>query len=290
MSGRHSPTRWFHRFWTALFGAIRGYGRHGDGQPAAAIAFRVLFSLVPLVALAVAIADLLVPDARREDLVEWIIETLAGSTGLEESIRRALTQGAGVASVVGLVALGGLIWAASGMMGAIRRAFQTVWESEIRDSYLRGKIVDFAVVIGAGIVLTVGFGLGIVVDIVFEVGSEVGAAVGIARAGGWLAAAAASALTLGLIFACFAGLYRLLPMNAPPWEALWPGAGVGTIAFQVATTVYSIYLAHFGDLSVLYGSLGAVLGFLLVVWVGSIALLLGAEIVAGWPTRDTPEP
>jgi membrane protein len=66
-----------------------------------------------------------------------------------------------------------------------------------------------------------------------------------------------------------------------PWEALWPGAAVGAIAFQASPNVYGIYLSHFGDLSVLYGSFGAVLGFLLVVWVGSIALLLGAEIVAG---------
>lgn len=282
-------TRWLQRFRTALLGAIRGYSRHGDSQQAAAIAFRVLFSLVPLAALTVAIADLVIPQARRDELVQWIVETLSGSTGLEESVRRALTQGGGAASLAGLVALGGLLWAASGMMAAIRRAFQTIWESEMRESYVWGKIVDVVVVLGAGIVLTVGFGLSIVVDIVFDVGSDIGAAVGIEGAGGWLGAAATSAATLGLVFACFAGLYRLLPTTPPRWEALWPGAALGAVGFQVATTVYSVYLAHFRDLSALYGSLGAVLGFLLVVWVGSIAMLLGAEIVAGWPARDPPE-
>jgi membrane protein len=246
----------------------------------------VLFSLVPLAALIVAIVDLVLPGAAREEVVEWVIDTLSGSTGLEESVRRALAPGTTAASGAGLVALGGLIWAASGMMGAIRRAFQTIWGSDAPSSYIRGKIVDFVVVLGAGVVVILAFGLAIVVDVVYEVGSDLGAAVGIAGGGGWLGAAATSAATLGLTFGCFAALYRLVPSSAPRWEAYWPGAAVGAVGFQLATTLYGAYLARFGDLSVVYGSLGAVLGFLLVVWAGSLALLLGAEIVAGWPLAE----
>jgi membrane protein len=89
-----------------------------------------------------------------------------------------------------------------------------------------------------------------------------------------------------LTFGCFVALYRVVPSEPPSWDALWPGAAIGAIGFQVATTVYGTYLARFGDLNVIYGSLGAVLGFLLVVWAGAIALLLGAEIAAGWPPRE----
>jgi membrane protein len=281
-----SQTRWLHRFRYAVVAAVRGYSRHGASQQAAAIAFRVLFSLVPLIALLVAIVDLVIPETARERVVEWVVGSLSGSTGLEESVQRALNQGPAAASIAGLVALGGLIWAASGMMGAIRRAFQAIWESGPRHSYVRGKIVDLVVVLGTGIAVIVGFGLSIVVDAVYEVGSHIGAAVGVESAGGWLGAAATGAARLGLVFACLAALYRVLPTTAPRWEALWPGAAVGAVGFQLATTVYSAYLARFGDLSVVYGSLGALLGFLLVVWAGAIAMLIGAEIVAGWPDTD----
>jgi membrane protein len=64
-----------------------------------------------------------------------------------------------------------------------------------------------------------------------------------------------------------------------------PGAAIGAIGFVLATTACGTHLARFGDLSAVYGSLGAVLGFLLVVWAGAIAMLFGAEIVAGWPPR-----
>lgn len=281
-----SQACWLHRFRHALVAGVRGYSRHGGTQHAAAIGFRVLFSLVPLVALVVAIVDLVLPEAKREDVVRWVIDLLSGSTGLEESVRHALHQEPTAASIAGLVALGWLIWAASGMMGAIRRALQAIWESDTPDSYVRGKIVDFAVVLGTGIAVIVGFALSIVVDAVYEVGSNIGSAVGIESAGGWLGAAAASAATLGLIFGCFAALYRVLPTTAPRWEAIWPGAAVGAVGFQLATTIYSAYLARFGGLSVVYGSLGALLGFLLVVWAGAIAMLIGAEIVAGWPDAD----
>jgi membrane protein len=256
-------------------------------QHAAAIAFRVLFSLVPLIALTVAIVDLVLPEPRREEVVNWVIDTLSGSTGLEDSVRRAVGHGATTASLAGLVALAGLIWAASAMVSAIRRAFGTIWESEALRPYVRGKLVDLAVVFGAVLVAIAAFGIGIVAEAISGLGSGIGSAVGIESAGSWLAAMTSTALTLGMIFVSFAALYRIVPTTAPRWEAVWPGALVGAVGFLLATTVYGAYLSRFGKLSAIYGSLGAVLGFLLVVWAGAVALLMGAEIVASWPRGDT---
>ena len=54
---------------------------------------------------------------------------------------------------------------------------------------------------------------------------------------------------------------------------------MGAIGFELTTIAYGWYLTQFSDRSV-YGSLGALLGFLLVVYWGVVAMLLGAEIVA----------
>lgn len=270
-----------------MFSAIRGYSAHGLSQQAAAIAFRVLFSLVPLAALFVSIADLVVPASRREEIIDWVVDKLSGTGALEDSVRRALTAGGTTASVVGVIALVGLFWAASGMMASIRRAFQTIWEGSTRRSFVRGKLVDFVVVLGTGLVVIVGFGLSIAVQAVVEVGNDVADAAGIDDAGSVLSATASGAATLALTFGCFLALYRVVPPARPSWDGLWPGAAIGAIGFQAATTVYGTYLARFGDLNVIYGSLGAVLGFLLVVWAGAIALLFGAEIAAGWPPKKS---
>ncbi len=246
----------------------------------------MLFSLVPLVALMVAAANLVLPESRREEVVNWTIDTLAGSAGLEASVRRALIQDETTMSVAGLVALVGLIWAAGGMMGAIRRAFVTIWEQAPRETYLHGKLVDLAGLLGAGLAALVAFGLSVVVDAVSEAETSLGAALGIAGADGWLRAATGRAASLLFIFACFCALYRIVPPVVPRWAAIWPGAAVGAVGLKLATTAYGTYLARFGELNVVYGSLGAVLGFLLVVWAGSIAMLFGAEVVAAWPSPD----
>ena len=73
--------------------AVRGYSLHGLSQQAAAIAFRVLFSLVPLVALTVSLLDLVLPERASERLVEWVVGELLGSTELEASVGNVLDQG-----------------------------------------------------------------------------------------------------------------------------------------------------------------------------------------------------
>jgi membrane protein len=91
-----------------------------------------------------------------------------------------------------------------------------------------------------------------------------------------------------LTFGVLVGLYRSVPPVAPRFRAIWPPALVATIGFHLATAVYALYLARYGNVTAVYGPLGAVLGFLLVVHVGVIIILVGAELTAAWPEPDVP--
>lgn len=62
----------------AAFAASNGYTRHATSQLAAAIAYRVLFSLVPLASFIVAIADALLPDAQRDAVARWLASAVPG--------------------------------------------------------------------------------------------------------------------------------------------------------------------------------------------------------------------
>jgi uncharacterized BrkB/YihY/UPF0761 family membrane protein len=48
--------------------------------------------------------------------------------------------------------------------------------------------------------------------------------------------------------------------------------------------------ADSNDVTAVYGPLGAVLGFLLVVYFGIYIVLLGAELVAAWPEQAAAPP
>jgi membrane protein len=264
----------------AISAAIRGYRVHGLPQQAAAISFRVLFSFVPLVALTVSVLHLMLPADVADRFASWLIGELAGAPELESSVDRAVVGGRATASVASVVALAALIWGASGVMGSIRFAFQTIWSTAHRRPYVRGKLLDVALVLGVGIVAIVGFGLGIVAEAIAQLGGDLGDALGLTRSGDRLGEVIGIGVSLALTLACLIALYLAVPPERPRWFALWPGAVVGAIGFELTTIAYGWYLTQFSDLAVVYGSLGALLGFLLVVYWGVVAMLLGAEIVA----------
>jgi membrane protein len=260
--------------------ALRGYSAHALSQQAAAISFRLLFSLVPLVALVVSVVHVFLPAELADRLVEWLVDDLVGSPGLEESVQRAVVGGRATASVAGILAVVGLIWAASSLMSSIRRAFEAIWESAPHRSFVRGKLVDLALVLGTGVFAVAAFGLGIAAQAVAQLGGNLGDALGLTGRGDVLGEVMGLATALMVTFFSLAALYRVVPPVRPPWSAVVRGAVAGTIGFELATVAYGWYLARFGDLSVVYGSFGALLGFLLVVYAGVIAMLAGAELVA----------
>lgn len=262
--------------------AVRGYSVHGLSQQAAAIAFRVLFSLVPLVALTVSLLDLVLPERASERLLDWVVGELLGSTELEDSVGNVLDQGAITPSITGFLSLAALLWAASAMMGSIRFAFQAIWTTAPRRRFVRAKLLDVVLALTVGIVAIAAFGLSIIAESVAQLGGDVGDALGLTDAGAWTGVAFSAVSSLAFIVVCFAGLYRVVPPVRPSWTSIAVGAVVGALGFQIATAAYGWYLSWSGELAAVYGSLAALLGFLLVVYAGAVAMLVGAEIVADW--------
>ena len=207
------------------------------------------------------------------------------STSVEGAIQQAGTP----ASVAGAIALAGFIWAASGMMGAIRLAFMAVWGGEVRRPYLRGKLLDGALVLGAGLLILTAFGLTIVVQVATATSTKIADELGLGeRATGGIGALAQLGASLALVFAAFALLYRVVPPVPIRLLDVLPGAAFATVGVHLAVAGFSIYLDRFADFDDIYGPLGAVLAFLLLVWVTAAILLVGACVAAAWPKAAQP--
>jgi membrane protein len=86
-------------------------------------------------------------------------------------------------------------------------------------------------------------------------------------------------LVFAMASAAFAGLYRLGPSRKPPrWPWLVPGAMAAAALWMVGSAGFSWYLNNIATLDATYGSLGAVIGFMLWVWLSVIVVLVGAEL------------
>ena len=261
--------------------AAGGYTRHATAQLAAAIAYRVLFSLVPLAAFLVALVDVVLPDEARNAVADWLLSVVPGEA-LDPAVERALTDSPVSPTAAGLVSLVVLLWSASAMMGAIRVAFRVIWENDFRRTYVESKLLDFALVLGVGVLAVASLGATLLVQILAEIGRDLSATIGAGTEGRIVATAAEVLTSAALTFAVLAVLYRTLPPVAPRWRSVWLPALLASVSFHALTAVYALYLARSGDLAAVYGPLGAVLGFLLVVYLGVTVILAGAELVAAW--------
>ncbi len=269
--------------WTAE-NAGSTYTQSACGQRAAAISYHVLFSLVPFLALLLSVLELVLPQSAHERVLEWLVNVAPLPGEVETSVEGAIEHAGTPASVAGAVALVGFVWAASGMMAAVRSAFRAVWGSEADRPYLRGKLLDGALVLGAGLLILTAFGLTIVVQVATETTTELADELGLAVwATDEIGALAQLGASLVLAFAAFTLLYRVVPPVPVRIVDVLPGAAVATLGVHLAGAGFSIYLDRFADFDDVYGPLGTVLAFLLLVWVTAAILLVGACLAAAWP-------
>ena len=129
-------------------------------QYAAAIAYRVLFSLFPLTIALVSIFGLVLQDDElRQKVIDEIVDILPVSESGQGNIQTSIEQIATPLSAIGLVSLVALLWGASGMMASIRLGLEAAMKVDRGRPAVRAKLVDFVLVAAAGVLVIVIVGL-----------------------------------------------------------------------------------------------------------------------------------
>jgi membrane protein len=106
------------------------------------------------------------------------------------------------------------------------------------------------------------------------------------RANGWEVVSIAwlglgAVVLFAVVVSALAGLYRFGPSHrAPAWRTYWPGAIAAAIIWIGGSVAFSAYVGQFGHYEKTYGSLGAIIGFMVWIWFSALAILSGAELNA----------
>ena len=291
------PRYWWHwwdvnaRWWwrdvrVLVRETIREFGADQCPQLAAGISYYVLFSIFPLALLFLAISGLvLANESLREDLVANLFDVLPLSEGegredLESAVS-GLTTGI---SVAGLFSVVGLMWSASGMMGALRRALNQAWDTDYKRPFLHGKLLDLVMVMSLGILVSLSVGATIFLQVARRVSDNLSDALGPLGSGATLGLEVVAVLVpLLLSFVTFMVLFKFVPSVKTRFRSIWPGALLAAVLFEGVKNGFAIYLRNFGNYDAVYGSLGTVVAFLFFVYVSANIMLLGAEAAAEWP-------
>ena len=129
-------------------------------QYAAAIAYRVLFSLFPLTIALVSIFGLVLQDDElRQSVIDELIDFLPVSEAGQNNVEQSIEEIATPLSAIGLISLVALLWGASGMMASIRLGLEAAMKVDRGRPAARAKLVDFILVAAAGVLVLVIVGL-----------------------------------------------------------------------------------------------------------------------------------
>lgn len=84
-----------------------------------------------------------------------------------------------------------------------------------------------------------------------------------------------------VLVAGLAALYRFGPSREQAqWRWVSPGALLAVAVWIVASIMFSWYVANFGNYDKTYGTLGAVIGLMMWMWISATIILVGAELNA----------
>jgi len=261
----------------ATLQAVRNFADHDGLTASAAIAYYALFSLFPLLLVALAAAAFVLPDLPAHRQVLYLVDTYA--PGARPLIQENLARLVGIRSGVGVVGLVFFAWSASAVFAAIARALDRAVGAGRRPSPVRFRVVGLAMVAVTAVVLIAALAGATWLETLRRQGT----AVPWPAAGpvGVVAQAAAGVLTFGTILA----VYRLVPAGAPPARHLWPGALLASAGLHLARSLFARYVAAVHAGVVVYGSIAVVILTLLWFYVSAAILIFGREwavALRGW--------
>jgi len=253
---------------------------------AAAVTFYSLLALFPAIAALVSIYGVFAdPNSitNQFDALSGILPG-GGMIVIRDQLTRLASKGSGSLTVGFVIGLVVSLWSANGGMKAMFDALNAVYEEKERRSFLQLNAVSLTLTIAM-----IAFAIVAIVCIVAVpvalgyLPGFVGTVINVAR---W-------PLLAVLVAMVFAVIYRYAPSrDEPQWRWISWGSAVAALLWLGVSALFSYYAANFGTFDQTYGSLGAVIGFMLWIWLSVIVVLLGGKLNAEieHQTVGMPEP
>lgn len=263
--------------------AFLRFREHEGFRIAAAISFYVLLSAVPAVALMIASIGWVLEDAQEQaHILDHMFEILPlGSVHnrsfLLETVRVVRESSGGLTLLGGL----GLVWAALGMVSAVRWGLNRAFSASKRTGLVRVKVLDLGVAFILWLLLLASAAGTAALHVL--TGESQGWAAGAIESVSLLWGFAQWTIPALLTFAAFVFLYRYVPHVPHSYRDVIPAAVVAAMLFELTKVVFGVYMDYVTSHQRIYSALGGTFGFLLWVYVSAVTMLYGAEF--SWSFR-----
>ena len=243
----------------------------------AALSFYTLFSLAPLLTIAVAIAGLVVDEKVVQDEVLGRFKGLIGTPGADaiasmlESASQPV-QGT-IATVVSLVTL---VIVSMGLFSELQDALNFIWRITPKKNAalwgaIKSRFLPFMLVIGTGFLLLVSLIMSAFLAALSKFGLQ-------AVPGPQVILTFMDvAVSLPVITLLFALMFKVLPDGYIAWMDVWFGALVTGTLFMIGKWVIGLYLGSTAMAS-MYGAASSLMIMLAWVYYSALIFFWGAEL------------
>jgi len=242
--------------------AIRTFTEKQAGQASAGLAYYTFFSIFPLMLVFIAGGSyFLDSDQVFKTVTDFIQQALPISRQVINENLEEILQARGTAGIVSLLIL---LWSASGMFTNLAYNINLAWPLAARRNFLQNRLVGLWMIVGL-------IGLIILSLILSWMAARLPFHLELIPAlGSWLT-----------IFVVFLTLYHWIPTLRVRWSATLWGALLASLAWKAVIAGFSWYLgSSFGQYQLVYGSLGAIVAFLFLIYIISLITLFGAHLSA----------
>ncbi len=255
--------------------SLREFGTDNGSLLAASVSFNLLLSLFPLALAVVYIAGSFTGlPYTQEQIIRGIAYLLPVSRQL---IAGTVTSVAEARGAIGVLAFIGLVWGGFGFFNTIRRALNTSWGIRKPQPLLKSQLINLIMMVGAAILLFLSVLITVFLSTVSEQGIPVVGAQMVNSS--QLERILANIIAVCLAFVVFLLLYRFLPSNRPKWKDIWLGAVAAAVSFEITKVIFLIYLRIFNPYNLVYGSIGALIAFLMWTYLSALVFLFIATVM-----------
>jgi len=252
---------------------------------AAALSYYTLFSLTPLLVIAIGIAGIAFG---HETAQQQLLETMQDLIGPEgtEAVRmmiQNLSSRPETGKISTLLGFAVLLFGAGGVVGELQSALNKVWEVAPKPSsaiwgFLRQRFISFAMVLAIGFLLLISLIASAVLTSLTELlGQFVGATAVIIHV-------LDIVVSFFFVTLLFAMIYKFVPDARIRWRDVGIGAALTAFFFTIGKFCIGLYLGTSGVTSV-YGAAGSLITILLWVYYSSLIFFLGAQFTRNYASE-----
>jgi len=268
--------------WALLKETANSWSNHKDARSGAALAYYSIFSIGPLIVIAIAVAGLVFGTEAVRGEVSAQLRGLLGDGGaqaVEGMLQSADKPREGLFATLFGIAM--LIFAAVGVVVQLKDALNTVWEVPPAKTggvwyFIRTYLVSLAGVLSVGFLL--------LVSLLFTAILAASAKFINPFLPEAIMQAVGAALSFGFIALLFAMMFKWLPDTQVAWRDVWLGAAVTALLFEIGKLLIGFYIGKQG-LESTFGAAASLVVLLIWVYYSSQIVLMGAEFTRAYAKR-----